>query len=99
MNCPQCNETIAQDAHRIGPWKDDVDVNTGEITGCARTIIIRCECCGLFVCEQDARQFIRRATHITNRKDVRRLDRSLASRQLASRAARLSPTRRMEACA
>jgi hypothetical protein len=80
VNCPTCEQRVAADSHRIGPWKDDVDTRTGEILGCARTIILRCDHCGLFTCEEDARGFIRNVVHLTNRKDVRRLDKQLARR-------------------
>lgn len=82
MNCPQCEQMIAPDSYRIGPWKDDVDVQTLAIVGCHRTIILRCTCCGYFQCDQDTRGFIRRPIHhYHNAHDIRRLDRQLARRE------------------
>lgn len=80
MNCPQCEQTIAPDSFRIGPWADDMDLLTGEITGCHRALILRCDQCGMFQADEDARGFIRRTIKLSNLKDLRRLDKKLARR-------------------
>lgn len=83
MNCPHCHVTIGNDLHRIGPWGNDIDCDTGQVLGCRRTLIIFCDHCGVFTATQSGDRSITAINQIANPRDRRRYMRKIPGARFA----------------